>query len=268
MIRVAITGSSGFFGSHLVTSLKKKDFNVTIFDRKKNNLLNQASLKNFLKDQDVVVHLAGVHYGTVKDIIKVNIIGTKELLDGVSKYCPNAKFIFISSFRSFNENDLFGMTKWVGSELVQDYVNRSLIKKAVILRFSSIYGPGSKPFGNSAIATFAYLIKQGKEVNIDGDGKQVRDFLFIEDAVNAVIKSIEFKLDKGVEIFDICSEKLVAINDVIRILTKFSSQKIIVKYKVLNKSLPQVSKNFQKAKKILGWSPRISLEDGLREIMK
>lgn len=268
-MNIAVTGSSGFFGSHLLPSLKKRNFHVTSFDRKKNNLFHSKTLKDFLKDKDIVIHLAGVDKGgSIENMLRVNILGTKKLLDAMSIYCPNVKFIFASSFRLYEKNDVLGLSKLIGEELIKDYIDSKLIKSAIIFRFSNLYGPGGKPFRNSVVATFTYLIKSGKAITIDGNGEQTRDFLYVDDAIDAIIRGIEFNLKKGIEIFDICSGKLTSIEEIAEILLKLSDKKILIKYTGSSQYLEELIKDFIKAKKLLGWNPHTSLEDGLKKVTR
>ncbi|MBI3103850.1 NAD(P)-dependent oxidoreductase [Candidatus Daviesbacteria bacterium] len=268
MNRVIITGATGFIGKNLVENLNSKNFIVSIFDRKKHDLFQINSLKDLLKGQDVIVHLAGVNKdGSLKDILRVNILGTKKLLDAALKYCPNAKFIFASSSQVYDEDDVSGLSKLIAEELIKDYVKNKLLKGAIILRFSNIFGKGSKPFTNSALSTFAYLIKEGREITINGIGEQTRDFLYIDDAINAIIRAIDFD-PKGIETFDICTGKLTSINQLIQKLMQILKIKVPIRYNRGNQSIKKVLKNYQKAKKILGWQPVILLEEGLRQFIE
>lgn len=267
-MNIAITGATGFVGKNLIDKLRLTGFRFSRFDRKKSNLFKQDTLEEFLKDKNTVIHLAGINRdGRIKDIIKTNILGTKKLLDAVVRYCPNAKFIFASSFQVYDEDDIFGLSKWVAEELIKDYVDSGLIKKALILRFSNIYGIGGMPFRNSVVSTFTYLIKSGKEIVINGTGEQTRDFLYIDDAIEVISKAITFDIKKGYEIIDVCSGRLTSINELVKTLEKFSDKKVLIRYNKQNQKTKKMVKSAQKAVKLLGWRSLVALEEGLKKLM-
>lgn len=267
-MKIAITGATGFVGKNLTNKLGLTKFRFSVFDGKKHNLFRPNTLKGFLKDRHTVIHLAGINRdGKVRDIIKTNILGTKKLLDAVARYCPKAKFIFASSFQVYHKDDIFGLSKWAAEELIKDYVDSGLIRKALILRFSNIYGIGGRSFRNSVVSTFAYLIKSGKEIVINGTGEQTRDFLYIDDAIKAISKAIVFDTKEGFEIIDVCSGILTSINGLVKTLEKFSDKKVLIRYNEQNQKTKKLVKNYQKAVKLLGWHPLVTLEEGLKKLM-
>lgn len=267
-MNIAITGATGFVGTNLIEKLRLSKFRYATFDRTKNNLFNPDTLRSLLMGKDVVIHLAGVNKDAkVKDAIKTNILGTKKLLDAVVRYCPNAKFIFASSFQVYDEDDIFGLSKWAAEDLIEDYVNNRLISNATVLRFSNIYGKGCKPFRNSAVSTFAHLIKKGKEISVSGTGEQTRDFLYIDDAIEALFKAIIFNTKNSFEVIDICSGKLTSINNLLKTLEKISDKKILIRYNESNQKAKKIVRSYQRAIKLLGWQPMVKLEEGLKRLM-
>lgn len=267
-MNIAITGATGFVGTNLTAKLKLSKFRTSIFDGKENNLFRLGTLEDFLRGKDVVIHLAGINKdGKVKDIIKTNILGTKKLLDAISIYCPDAQLIFASSFQVYHNDDIFGLSKWAAEELIKDYVDSGLIKRALILRFSNIYGIGGTPFRNSVISTFAYLIKSGKEIVINGTGEQTRDFIYVNDAIRAISKAMAFDIKKGYQVIDVCSGRLTSINELVNILEKFSDKKALIRYNDFHERSKKVVRNYRKAARLLGWKPLITLKKGLRKLM-
>lgn len=267
--KIAITGVDGFLGRYLCQLLRNKNISFVSFDRNKHNLFKQSSLKSFVEAKDVIIHLAACNKSNnINDILRVNVLGTKGLLDAIVRYAPNATLIFASSSQVYIKDSIYGRSKKDAEVMIEQYVRNQLIDKAIILRFTNLYGPGGKPFYNSVIATFAHLIKQNKEITVDGDGSQSRDFIYVEDAVEAISKAIKLDLKKNIEIIDICSGKQTSINEIVRLLAKYSDKKVVVKYKGISQVPEKIIKDFHRAKELLGWKQQTSLEPGLKKTMK
>ena len=267
-MKIVITGGSGFVGKHLIKKLKKSDINFVVFDKAKHNLFKPETLEDFLDATDIVVHLAGVNRDDdFSKIMKVNILGTEGLLNAMTRFCPNAKIIFASSFQAYLQQNIYGASKKVAEEIIKNYTEQTKIK-GIILRFTNMYGSGGKPFYNSAIATFAYEIKRGQSITINGDGKQKRDYLYVGDGVDAIIKAFYYAPKRN-DCFDICSGKQFSLNKVVDILRTHSPKNINVRYnKEIKSDDWDFVKDYEKAKKNLKWKPKTSIEKGLKILMK
>ena len=277
-LSIGITGSQGFVGSHLTKALEKSGkYDLVPLARKQNNLLDEKSLKSFVLGRDVIFHIAGANRDTNANLIRVNVLGTLNLLEAIKRYGEKkVKFIFISSIQvytpSFSNSAIkeedqhlfpdstFGISKMTAEKLVCLYDLNS-----IAFRVSNVYGPFSRPHYNSVIATFCYLIANNKTIQIDGEGEQKRDFIFISDVVDALIKAIDYK-EANNEVFNMGSGKLTSLNQIIKIIKKLF--KINVKIKYISKrqeSSGWVLTNHEKIHSKLNWEPKVNLEDGLRE---
>ena len=268
-MKVAITGGTGFVGRHLVSLLKAENIDFTVFDRSKYNLDRKETLKDFLSGKDFVVHLAAVNKDEdFTNIIRVNILGTKGLLDGMLAFAPSARLIFASSFQVYLKDSIYGASKKIAEELITDYSSRSG-QKSIILRITNMYGSGGRPFYNSALATFLYQIRHDDTVSINGDGSQRRDYLHVVDGAGAILKSLSYIPKKSVTHFDICTGKLISLSDITKLLQKLTNKKISISF---NRKVSvddwDFGKDYTKAKKLLGWEPRISIEEGLAMAIK
>lgn len=266
-MNVAITGANGFLGQAVTKLLTLQNIPFESFDKSKHNLLKPESLKSFLKDKDIVIHLAAINRGDNLELMKINALGTLSLLEASLKYAPEAKIIFSSSFQVYLKDSLYGLTKRVGEDLMKHYTNKSSLK-AIVLRISNIYGPGGLPFYNSVIATFAHLIQQDAELKINGDGTSRRDFIYVGDVAQAIVKATFYK-SESYQTIDICSGVEVTLNQVLRILKKASNKNLKVVYNkaATEKPWPTSKKNYQKAKQLLNWRPTTSLTEGLKKVM-
>lgn len=267
-MKVGVTGPNGFIGSHLVQRLKKETVSYEIFDKTKYNLFDPKTLKDFVSKCDVIVHLAAKNIDTNENIIKTNTWGTTCLLEAIIKYSPKTKIIFLSSFQVYSEKSLYGLSKKFAEELIEHYAKNYSIK-GIVLRLSNIYGPGCKPFYNSVIATFVNLIKKNKALEVNGDGSQKRDYLYIDDVIDAILSSIKERQQREkIEYFDICSGKLTSLKEIVNKLEKIVGKKVQVNYKKNAFTGKEIEiKNYKKANRLLGWRPKVSLEKGLGKLL-
>lgn len=268
-LKIAITGAEGFLGTALTKKLKSKKISFSVFNFKKHNLFEVDSLKSLVYGKNVIIHLAAINRGDNIELIKTNILGTLCLLEAITKYAPGAKIIFASSFQVYLNEGLYGLSKKSGEDLIIDYAKKGYIK-AMILRFSNLYGPFGKPFYNSVIATFTHLIKNNQSLRINGDGSSKRDYIYIDDAVDGIIKAAQKKINKNFEIIDICSGKETSLKEIIKILEKVSRKKVEVVYntKAMDKPWPTGTKNAKLAKSLLNWQPTTPIEKGLVVTMR
>lgn len=270
-MKVAITGSSGFFGSHLMHRLSQSGYNLRELDRSRHNLFQCDSLSSFLLGVDVVIHLAAVKKGeSIEEILRVNILGTKILLDAVLKYAPESKFVFVSSIQAQFADNIYAISKRIAEDIVRSYrCNSPSFKKGVILRFANLYGSDKAPFTGSVIPKFIHQIIKEEEIIINGNGDQKRDFLHVEDAVSAIIRI--FNIEKEFpEYMDICTGKAFTINEVIEMIEKCvgkPSKKIYVKEDVSRNWEWEGVGNYLNTREVLGWQPKISLEKGIASIV-
>ena len=200
-MQVGVTGSSGFLGSHLINALHQKTkFQVTTLKRnssKKFPSINE--LKSFVENLDLIYHVAGVNRGTNEEIFEGNIQATFNLLEAIRKHGNSSpRIIFTSSSQVYKEinspkelvtesykadpSTLFGVAK----KTAEDLIRLSGFEHAII-RIANIYGPGCRPEYNSVIATFCHKSVNGEPLRVDGDGHQERDFIYVEDVINAMV---------------------------------------------------------------------------------
>jgi nucleoside-diphosphate-sugar epimerase len=235
-------------------------------DRKKYDLCDLKSLKNFVKNKNVIIHLAAQNIGTMDELIRVNVLGTACLLEAISLYGQLTKFIFISSVQVYLKNKMYGLTKRIGEELVEYFDKEGKIE-AIILRMTNLYGLGCKPFYNSAITTFMHQAIKGEEIVINGNGDQERDYLYVSDSVDAIMKAIIIP-SKKVLYLDICSDVKQSLNEVLDIIRSVCKKSIKVRY---NKNVNDIPWEFNissnEAKQVLNWIPKVNLKKGIEITM-
>lgn len=266
-MKIAVTGQEGFLGNILISELNRRKYSISTFDRKKNSLEDPKSLKSFLSGVDVVIHLAAKNRDSNYNIFKVNTLGTLNLLEGMKEFSPSARIIFASSFQVYGKTNIYSQSKKSAEEIIALFTESSNIK-ATILRIANIYGPGCKPFYNSVITTFSYLIKSNKEVVVNGSGKQLRDYIYVDDVVMAIINAINYKQQKKIEYFDICTGKLTSLKEILNIFKNTVKRPVKVIYNKEHQNREKiVKKNFYKASIKLKWKPKMKLEKGIELII-
>jgi len=280
-MKVVITGSKGFVGSHLIEKIKSKEslgYEIVKSNKDVNNTFEVGTLKSLVEDTDVVVHLAGANRASEEELLRVNVIGTLNLLEAIKKYSrKKVKFIFASSFQVYNPNNnkvdegsdvepqtVYGMSKKFSEDLIKFYSNKFGIK-SVILRFSNIYGPGCKPNYNSVIATFCYNAVNNKVIIVNDKDASI-DFVFVEDVVDSIISSISYNVVGDWDVFNICSGKLNSLQDIINIIKKKIN--VNVEYGKLESENKFLMGNCKKMENLLKVSPGIDFEENLLKTLE
>lgn len=280
---ILITGGGGFIGTHLVKKLSYlKRYRFEKLNRSKFPFSNPQKLTPILKGKDIIVHLAAKIGGSLEEQKKGNIESIRGLLRGIEVLDKTERprlFILASTFAVYKEqkkkiteetkleprND-YGKTKLKAENLLKKYAERVGIS-ALILRPSNVYGPGIGPFSHSVVATFIEWAKRGESLFIEGNGTQARDFLYVNDVVDAFTKALRWKGKKGeVLAVNVCSGKATSMNDLVRSIEKLLAKKIKVVYRnPKRKDTACWIGDFSRAEKILSWRPKTSLAQGLRK---
>ncbi|MDP2665642.1 MAG: NAD-dependent epimerase/dehydratase family protein, partial [bacterium] len=134
----------------------------------------------------------------------------------------------------------------------------------VSLRFFNVYGPRLDPDGPYAlvIGRFLKLRKEGKPLTIVGDGKQTRDFIHTRDIVSALIKAGEIPLIGKGEVINIGTSHGTSVNE---LASLFGGEQVYIPARIEPRSSRA---DIRKAKRLLGWEPTVSLEEGIAELKK
>lgn len=234
---------------------------------------------------DLIIHLAantgvGPSVEEPRLDMECNVIGTFNVLEA-ARHQGVKKVIFASSGAPAGEVEPpiheelpphpvapYGASKLAGEAYCSAYFKTFGIQ-TVCLRFGNVYGPGSKK-KNSVVAKFIRQALAGEVCVIYGDGKQTRDFIYIDDLVKAVI--LAMNKDVGGEIFQIATGTERTVGEVVELIERALKQRGI-KMTIINDRprLGDVKRNFAdntKAKKVLGWQPEMNLELGIERTLE
>jgi UDP-glucose 4-epimerase len=293
-----VTGGAGFIGSHLVDGFIQNGHDVVIVDNlymgRIENIHPKATFylldiraqeldKVFDHEKvDVICHQAAqmdVRI-SVKDPLfdaDVNIKGTLNVLQNCIRTGVK-KFLFASTGGAiYGEQDTFpcdenhptrpvspyGVTKLTVEKYLYYYANTHGLKYT-ILRYANVYGPRQNPHGEAGVvAIFTTKLLDGDQPIINGDGKQTRDYVFVGDVVKANLKALNYDQN---DCFNIGTGLETNVNQIFNRLNKLSNGKAQEKHGPAKSGEQQRSViSFEKAKRILGWEPKVDLDAGLKQ---
>jgi UDP-glucose 4-epimerase len=275
-MRIGVTGAKGFIGKHLVSALKKTD-TVVILPRRK-GLPGKQDLKRFVKDVDIVFHLGGVNRGTDEEILNGNIIGTSRLLEAIlNDGKPSARIVFASSSQAYslancktpireskksNPYTIYGLSKQNAENLI-----RISGVPFTILRLANVYGPGCRPNYNSVVATLCHRAVRGLPLVINGDGRQGRDFVYVDDVVRAfTVAGLEPLAGAG-KVFNVSSGRVVSIKQIVKQICrhyKNTEVEFLMDKKGSENSYCCDPSRFSGK---YGWRPQVSLSEGIEQTL-
>lgn len=252
------------------------------------DILDSDIAVSVAKGMDIIVHLAAntgvpasVHEPR-KDCM-VNVIGTLNYLES-ARINDVKRFVLASSSAPIGECkppiheempahplSPYGASKLAGEGYSSAYYH-SYGLETVSLRFSNVYGPLSSK-KSSVVAKFIKRAIEKKPLEIYGDGTQTRDFIYIDDLIDAILKAATIS-GIGGEIYQIASEREITISYLAELLVaKLKEKRFENKLTVIHEEerIGDVKKNFSitdKAFHMLNWRATVSLEEGLKETIK
>lgn len=272
---VLVTGASGFIGRNLLPALKEANYQTVALDRRVSPLTDPAKLKTAVEGKKAVIHLAGVVKSNSPDLIKANLVSTISLLEAISLSATPPLFVLASTFAVYAPQDLaltektpvkprnlYGLSKKWAEETTVSYASHYGIPY-FILRFANVYGPGMPAFAHSVVATFVELARKKKTITINSDGKQTRDFIYIDDVTEAIVLCLSTKERNWT--INICSGQEISLNEVVKELEKLGGRKLPVEYNLRAKEDGYWIGANTFAQKVLGWHPRIPFSIGLEK---
>ena len=301
-MKILLLGAAGFIGTNLTIELAKRtEDEITLVDRSKSffkpivsmNLKNVRSLEadltidmdfdSILKGQEVVYHLVSTTVPTTsnrhipQELIS-NVIFSADLFEACIR-CGVKKVVFISSGGTLygKEGDCPLKEKTATNPISSYGVQKITIEKLLylyrymygldyrIIRLANPYGPYQRPNGVlGAVTTFTYKALKGDEIAVYGDGSVVRDFIYIDDAIRAIMKIVEG--ENKHRIFNLGCGYGTSIKQVLETIEKALGIKLKVSYLEGRKvDVPVNYLDISRYEKYYGALNPISLEEGIRK---
>ena len=295
-MKYVVTGGAGFIGSHLTERLVKQGDVVTVIDNQntgkienlksvskkinfvQNDIRDFEVLRSLMENVDGVFHQAAM--ASVQDSFRipekfhdVNVNGTENIFKIAKEF--GIKVVYASSSSVYGDTSIlpttesdekrpinpYAKTKFEKDKLAEQYAKNGL--KVIGLRYFNVFGPRQSKEYAGVIKLFLDRIQQGLPPLVNGDGLQIRDFVYVDDAVNANILSMKSDID--FEFFNIGTGTTISILDLANMIIKFSGLKIKPIHRpALSGDVRATQADITKVKTMLKWRPTISIQDWLK----
>lgn len=308
MKKILVTGAAGFIGSEVSGMLLNDKYQVIgvdnlndYYDVKlklwrldnlkkydnfifyKNNIEDYNLLKEMfqLHHPDAVINLAaraGVPYSMENPFIylSTNAGGNLNLLElckefKICKYVlASTSSLYAGKKMPFNEDlsvntpiSPYAASKKAAEAMAYTYHYLYGID-VTILRYFTVYGPVGRP--DMSIFRFIKWLEEGSTLEIFGDGSQIRDFTYIDDIARGTIMSLK---PLGHEIINLGNNHPEKLSTAVELIEKYLGKKAVFKYKDFHKAdVKATCADIDKAKQLLNWHPRVSLEEGIQRTVK
>lgn len=303
MEKVLITGGMGFIGNHLAYHLLSKGKEVFILDKSihkptfcdihkatiiEGDILSHELVHECLQQVDTCFHLAALSSVAIcsKDWIfshENNVLGFNGVLEEIRRLNHPIKLIYASSAAVYGHSKILPSTEsehvvprsTYGADKISNEIYATVMQElaqvhSVGLRLFNVYGPGqlrSNPY-SGVITSFKLAIKNNQPLTIYGDGKQTRDFIYIDDVIAAFMAAAATAADHS-GIYNVCTGSSISIEKLAQLMISLSRQKLTINYLPerpddLKHSLGEASL----AKKELGFVAKIPMDLGLDLFLK
>jgi UDP-glucose 4-epimerase len=297
-MEILITGGAGFIGSHILAQLqRRRDMDVVVFDNLSSgskehvpagmelvegDICDEAAVDALFADHhfDAVVHLAAqtmVPFSVdhpVEDC-QINLEGVLHVLEACRTH-GTGHILFSSSAAVYGDNlhiplketerlvptSPYGITKMTTEHYLRVY-HELYGMDATIFRFANVYGERQGEKGEGGVVSiFCKLLSQRQGITVFGDGNQTRDFVYVGDIAQAIIRALPLK---GCHTMNVSTGQETSINDLIRSFEKAVGYTVPVQYTAPRTGdiLRSVLSN-EALKRDLGFVPEMDLEEGIR----
>jgi UDP-glucose 4-epimerase len=300
MATCLVLGGNGFLGSHIAEALVHKNYTERVLDSFNHGMKNLDSIGDnieiikgdFFQESDLITSMSDVdfvfHYISTTNAVtslnnprydvETNVIGSIKMLE-IALKCGVKKIIFPSSGGTiYGEPTSIPISENAPTNPLNPYaISKLAIEKYlnyffhqcgmdyVVLRYSNPYGERQNPFGNQGvIPIFLNKIKNNEVPTIFGNGSAIRDYIYIQDALDATLALFNKKCDE--KIFNVGSGRGNSINDLISIMSEVTGKEIRPIYANDNGFyIKKIILDISKIKNITGWSPKTDMFEGIEK---
>jgi UDP-2-acetamido-2,6-beta-L-arabino-hexul-4-ose reductase len=192
LIRIGITGQAGFIGTHLYNTLGLQSEKYERVPFKDDYFQREETLDAFVKQCDVIVHLAAMNRHNDPDVLyKTNIELVQKLIDSIER-TKSKPYVIMSSSLQEERDNLYGRSKREGRELLNQWADRNDAAFTGLI-IPNVFGPFGVPFYNSVISTFSHQVANGLEPKIEVDAEL--KLIYVGDLVERIIGLVNSHTD-------------------------------------------------------------------------
>ena len=281
MAKVVVTGGAGFIGTHLCDALRKEGYEVVSVDIKTgDDVRDTKKMQRLFAGAEFVFHLAAlprVQYSIEhpQETHDTNVNGTLNVLLA-AKEAGVKKVIYSASSSAYGDTALMPLHEGLPVHPISPYALQKYTGElycrlwsevyglpTVSLRYFNVYGPGASAEGACAlvIAKFLQQRMDGSPMTVTGDGAQTRDFTHVRDVVRANLLAAQSAVCKG-EVINIGAGKNASVNTIAELIggpVEHVAARLEPHDTLADNTL---------AKKLLGWEPQVTLQQGIAELKK
>jgi UDP-glucose 4-epimerase len=298
---ILVTGGCGFIGSHLADRLLAHGHQVVVVDNLSTGLLVNLDPKaefhrgdvrddKFLRDVfsrykiGCVIHQAAkinwsVRLEQPQEDVAISVLGTLNVVENCLEFGVN-KLIYASSVAVYGrpnrlpvaESDpvrpiySYGVAKRCAEEYVEFYGKTQGLRYAT-LRYANVYGPRQPVYGEvGVIANYTDRLTKGEDLVIYGNGEHVRDYVYIDDVIEATLRAIELDSNRC---FNIGRGIAVTTNQVFDSFCRATGRRLALIHKPEREGeLGKLFLDVAEAERVLGWRAKVSLEEGVGRTLR
>ena len=298
-MKYIVTGGAGFIGSNIVKKLISKGNNVTVIDNLytgkesnlesvkdkiiflKDSILNIDLLEKEMKNIDGVFHQAALasvqdSFSKPDEYHNVNVNGTENILKLAKK--NNFKVVYASSSSVYGNPERIPIKESDSKNPINPYAETKLKKeelaikyskigvKVIGLRYFNVFGKGQSKEYAGVLKLFLQRISDKLPPEINGDGRQFRDFVYVKDVANANIMSMNSSINH--EFFNVGTNTSITILNLAKLIIKSSGLDIKPIFKpALKGDVQQTIADINLIKEKIGWNPTILVEEWINQII-
>ena len=302
MANYLVTGGAGFIGSHISEELVKRGHRVRVVDNfitgyqhnlragvefVDGDLADPAVAVRSVQGMDYVVHQAAIpsvprSVDKPLESHRANVDAMLNLLIA-SRDAGVKRLVFAGSSSVYGDTEVLPKTETMPTNPLSPYALQKLMSElygqmftrlygfeAVTTRYFNVFGPRQDPGSpySGVISLFIKALHDGTTPIIYGDGEQTRDFTYVTNVVDGVIRSAETP-GAGGEVFNVATGSRISLNQLLETLKKIFGSKVQAIYREVRAGDVRDSQaDISKAAQRLGYKPIVGLEEGLRETVK
>ena len=219
MIRIGITGQTGFMGTHLTNYLRLKKDEVQLIPFEDRYFSEKSDLESFVRKCDVIVHLAALNrHNDPQTIYDTNTGLVKQLISALENTGSRPHILFSSSTQEERDN-IFGKSKREGRKMLSQWSEKNGVPFTGMV-IPNVFGPFGNPYYNSVVATFSHQITHGEQPRVEVDAQLKLNY--IGDLVQVIWNLIKNRVSDGE--YKITPTDEVKVTEILTLLQSFKDQ--------------------------------------------